>query len=183
MVLQMGSKLMDNSVLLSCEYIVVIDTDKPSFEFANDLVAYCTGYEHEKSTDDSFAKKFLDEVVGKDDDNLKSRLQSNPFYGFVYDKMDQEGFYTPCSVWLNKNFGCSNSGEYARLTKENCDSFMMPAPLSVGIFFENEPTEQHYELLKERAIKFFKHHLKENVRFEGIRLITQTRYGSEKIIY
>lgn len=170
---------MEESILLTKEYVLVLDTNSPSFEFANQLCAYCTGYGHEKSTDDSFVDMFYEDVVShlaKSND----KIQENPFNGFVTDKMDQDGFYSPCTVWLNKKYGCNEDGDYGILTEENCERFSLPAPLSVGIYFENEPNEDHVSLIRKRAIKFASEFWKKPFKFEGMRLITKTLYGSER---
>jgi hypothetical protein len=172
----------DNIILLQQEYVVVIDTNKPSFDFATQLCAYCTGHDDENSKDHTMVDKFYDQVMPHFSDNLKDRIRDNPFCGFLTDKMDQYGFYSPCTVWLNKNYGCNDEGEYDILTENNFDNFSLPAPLSVGFFFENEPNSELLALLKNRINKFFAEEWKSPVRFEGMRLITKTLYGSEREI-
>lgn len=173
---------MTDNILLQKEYVLVIDTNKPSFEFVAQLCAYCTGYDHENSTDNSMVDKFYEQVSPEFAGNLKEQIRENPFYGYITDKMDQDGFYSPSTVWLNKKYGCNDEGEYGILTEDNCEKFSLPAPLSVGLYFENEPTSELLDLLKKRVRKFFAEEWKSPVSFEGMRLITKTLYGSERCI-
>lgn len=169
-------------ILLSTEYVVVIDTNSPSFEFAEDLSPYCTGFESENSKDFFLVEKFYETLNIDLKASNREKMEQNPFHTYVVDKMNQDGYYSPCTVWLNKKYGCNSYGEYAELNENNFESFPMPAPFSVGIYFEREPTEEHLRIIHERAIKFFKHEWKKPVNVEGIRLITKTIYGEERTI-
>jgi len=170
-------------ILLSTEYVVVVDTNSPSFEFAEDFCAYCTGFESENSKDFFMVEKFYESLRINSNLSSREKMENNPFYDYVTDKMNQDGFYSPCTIWLNKKYGCNAMGEYAILTEDNFDNFSMPAPLSVGIYFEKEPTEEQLNIIKERAISFFKTEWKKPVEVEGMRIITKTLYGQEKSIW
>ena len=105
----------------------------------------------------------------------------NPFLGFIGDRRDEKDDWSPCSVWLNKRYGCDADGKYSLLTEDNYDNFVFPAPFSVGIFFDVEPTESQINLIKERAVKFFKDYLKsKEVKIEGFRKILHAKYAEEK---
>jgi hypothetical protein len=167
-------------ILLSTEFIVVLDTNSPSFEFAEDLCAYCTGFESENTKDSCMMQKYYESLSINCGLLDPEKVKYNIFSGYVTDKMNQDGNYSPCTVWLNKKYGCNTDGEYAELTENNYEDFSMPAPFSVGIYFELEPSDNHIRLLRERAIKFFSEEWKTPVQLEGIRLITKTLYGQEK---
>jgi len=170
---------MNEPILLAKEYIIVIDTDTPSFDFARPLCAYSTGYEHEANKLQDMSELFYEET------KLEGK---NPFDGFIEDRLDDENFYSPCSVMLNKNYGCDGSGNYAILDQSNFANFNYPAPLSVGIFFANEPNSDQLSMIKTRTQKFFekvwpeKSGSNQKVKFEGMRLIIQTKYGEEKVL-
>ena len=170
---------MSEPILLSKEHIVVIDTNTPSFDFVRLLCAYCTGYEHEANKLQEMSELFYEET------KLEGK---NPFDGFIEDRLDDENFYSPCSVMLNKKYGCDGNGNYAVLEQSNFSNFNYPAPLSVGIFFAEDPTVEQLQIIKSRALKFFekvwpkKSGSDQQVKFEGMRLITQTKYGEEKIL-
>ena len=176
-------------VLLSTEYIVVIDTDSVAYEFVEKLCSYCTGTIDEKGHAQDMADLYyLDQNI-EDDDSINGFFadQKNPFYNFVGQHLNEENFYSPCSVWLNKNYGCNSSGDFALLTENNCEKFNFPAPFSIGIFFEIEPTVDLIQLLKSRAIKFFEEILPLSkkdklVKIEGFRMIIHKKYGEEVIL-
>lgn len=174
---------MDNSVLLSTEYILVIDTDYYAYDFANQLTAYCTGVTDDEDTGKSFADLFYSEMHIDDDESPRGKTaeEKNQFHEFVTHR-SEDNYFTPCSVWLNKKYGCNDDGKYAVLTQENYDEYSMPAPFSVGIFFGTEPTSELIQIIKVRSKKFFseKYSIEnKRVNIEGFRLIVHTRYGKE----
>lgn len=158
-------------MLLQQEYILVIDTNKESFYFYRELCAYCTGFTHESVTDTTLSDLFNEEV----EDN---RI----FSEYIVDRVDDEGFLSPSCVWLNKRYGCNESGAFALLDEKNFDEFSFPAPLSVGIFFQKAPQESQIQLIKTRVHDFFAKiwKEKEDVAVECFRLITHSKYGEEK---
>jgi len=178
---------MSNQVLISTEYILVIDTNSFSERFAKELCAYCTGFIDESDKGEKFADLFyLDQGIA-DDEFPKGQVseQKNPFYGFIAQRIDENQDYSPCCVWLNKKYGYNARGEYAFLTEENYNDYNFPAPLSVGIFFDVEPEDWHIETIKERSVKFFDQIWskicpdKKTIEVEGFRLIVHTKYGHE----
>lgn len=178
---------MSEPVLLSTEYTLVIDTDSFADAFSKSLCAYCTGLMDEEDEGQSCADLYYLEQGIEDDESPKGRVadEKNPFYGFVSQRLDENGVYSPCCVWLNKKYGYNANGEYALLTEKNYDEYNFPAPLSVGVFFDVEPPVELIETIKERAVKFFDKiwpKLNEGavVKVEGFRLITHTKYGEEK---
>jgi hypothetical protein len=181
---------MSEPVFLGKDYILVIDTNRASYDFAKRLCAYCTGFEHEDSKNYEMSRIFYEEMRLKDDSTPKglTAAEKNPFYNFVIDRRDEEDFYSPCSVMLNKRYGCDQIGRYAVLTEDNCGQYSYPAPLSVGIFFAEEPTPEHIRIIKERAQRFFElvwpeqDPSKETVVVEGLRLIVTTKHAEEKVL-
>jgi hypothetical protein len=178
-------------VLLSTEYTLVIDTDAFSDHFAKKLCAYCTGFFDEKDNGRDMSDLFyLDEQI-EDDESPRGKIaeEKNPFHGFVCQRLDEDSIFSPCCVWLNKRYGYNPEGKYALLTEGNYDEYNFPAPLSVGIFFDEEPRRDHIEKIKQRAIKFFESVWPQlslrgvpktsKVNIEGFRLITHTKYGLE----
>lgn len=181
---------MSEPVFLGKDYILVIDTNRSSYDFAKKLCAYCTGFEHEDSKNYDMSYLFYDEMKIKDDGIPKGRTahEKNPFAKYVIDRRDDEDFYSPCSVMLNKRYGCDGVGKYALLTEDNFDKYCYPAPLSVGIFFAEEPTEEHIKIIKERSQRFFDNVWPEHdpsgekVVVEGLRLVVTVKYGYEKVL-
>lgn len=173
-------------VLICTDYMLVIDTDCLSDMFYKKLCAYCTGYVDEKEEDQSFSDLFYMELGIEDDNWSKGHLaeDKNPFKDFINQRLDEDQIYSPCCVLLNKRYGYNAYGEYALLTEENCGDYKVPAPMSVGIFFDDKPTKEHLEIIKSRCVKFFKDvwpkiNPEEQVNFEGLRLICHTKYGQE----
>lgn len=177
-----------SQILISEEYSVIIDTNSESFSFAKKLCAYCTGFTSEDEADQKFSDLFYMEMGIEDDDSPKGKTctQKNPFYDCIADRKDDNDVFSPCSVWLNRLYGCNETGQYDKLTEENYDEYDLPAPFSVGIFFDTEPTEDQLKIIKERAVKFFVDvWLKLSnvqVAVEGFRLVKHRKYGEEKEI-
>jgi len=174
-------------ILISTEYILVIDTDKLAYDFYKPLCAYCTGVVDEDDVGQECADLYYLETGIEDDDSPRGSVadEKNPFYGFVGQRKDEDDAYSPCSVWLNKRYGYSATGEYALLTERNCEEFNFPAPLSIGIFFDVEPQPEHVQTIKTRAADFFKKiwpKLEDGsapVTIEGFRMITHEKYATE----
>lgn len=162
---------MSDPILISENYVLVIDTNNESYDFVQKLCAYCTGFYSEKETDLQYCDMFFEETNYDD--------KENPFRDFIGDQLSEEGVYSPCSVWLNKNHGSNEAGEYAKLTETNYDEYDYPAPFSMGIFFDQEPTEKHIKIIKERSVKFFKEVWKEKIEVEGFRVISYKKYAEE----
>lgn len=176
---------MTEPVHLSTEYILVIDTDSPAFGFAKDLCAYCTGYESEDSKSLAMANQYFLDLGLEDPKSDYGRIlfEKSIFYDAIADKRDDEDKYSPCTVMLNKRYGCDDAGNYQLLDEKNFDQFSQPAPLSVGIFFYIEPTKEQVALIRQRAMQFFKNVWQEKkVVVEGLRLIVQTKYGEERVL-
>lgn len=181
---------MSEPVLISTEYTVIIDTDSVSYDFVNKLCAYCTGLTNEEDEGMELADLYYLEQSIEDDSSPHGLTsdEKNPFYGVVSQRLDQDSIYSPCSVWLNKNYGCNASGKFAKLNEKNYDEYNFPAPLSVGIFFLQEPEPGHIQIIKERSVAFFEKiwpKIKDGsnpVRVEGFRLITHTKFGEDKAI-
>jgi hypothetical protein len=178
---------MNREVLLSTEYIFVIDTDSYSDHFAKKLCAYCTGFHDEKNNGREMSDVFYIEENIKDDDSPKGKVaeEKNIFQGFVSNRLDEDQIFSPCCVWLNRRYGYNAEGKYALLTRNNYQEYNFPAPLSVGIFFDQHPQREHIAKIKQRAFKFFREVWKKNnpksplVKVEGFRLIRHTKYGLE----
>ena len=174
---------MGDAILLSKEFILVIDTNSPSCDFFSSLCAYCTGFDQESATDHSMVDKFYEEMDIEEGVSVSNNYSKNPFYDFVIDKINHEGDYSPCSIWLNKRYGCNEKGEYSLLSEENYNNYSFPAPMSVGIFFDQEPEAENIDLIKKRARQFFQNFWSKSVvEVEGIRLIVHTKYGEEIVI-
>lgn len=184
-----------SDVLLSEEYTLVIDTDSPACAFADCLVAYCTGLFNEleiqevvecantfEEQSDQRENPFCDQVAFKE-------LDGTYIVGI---KKDGEPVLTPCCIMLNSNYGEDDKGNFAKLTEENYNQFDYPAPFSVGIFFRNKPEQHLIEIIKKRAIDFFKSFYKQIeiyrrdyppnnvVTVEGFRLISYAKYAKEE---
>lgn len=172
---------MDDSILLSTDYILVIDTDYYAYDFANQLTAYCTGITDEEEVGAECADLFYADMQIQDDTSPRGRIaeEKNQFFEYVVQRLQDE-YCSPCAVWLNKKYGCNEDGTCAVLTQENYDQYASPAPFSVGIFFGIEPTPELVQIIKDRSLKFFREiYQNERVNVEGFRLIVHTRYGKE----
>lgn len=181
---------MSEPILISTEYTLIIDTDGLSEVFAKKLCAYCTGFIDETESDLEFSNLYYLEEEIEDDESSRGRVaeEKNPFFGSVGQRLDEDQLYSPCCVWLNKNYGYNANGEYDLLTNVNLDEYNFPAPLSVGIFFDTEPDPEQILKIKERSVKFFDkvwpilNPGAKKVTVEDFRLVVHTKYGEEKPI-
>jgi len=160
-------------ILLSKEYILVIDTDKIAYDFYKELCSYCTGFTHESARDNLFSDMFDEEVE-----------EANLFAEMISDRLDDDGYLAPSCVWLNKRYRCNDVGRYELLDENNFEEYSCPAPMSIGIFLSQEPEQRHLDVIKQRAKQFFEKVWKPAgvVAIEGFRLIVHTKYGEERII-
>ena len=171
-------------MLISKEYTLVIDTNSYAHKFYKELCAYCTGMIDETNEAKDYSDMFFEDF-DLDDDNNHVAEEKSIFYDLISSKIDDVGIYSPCCVWLNKRYGINPEGEYTLLSSDNYEEYNFPAPLSVGIFFDVEPTEQSVLIIKQRAEKFFKEIWSNKfpgnkpVSIEGYRLITHTKHGEE----
>lgn len=164
---------MSNAVLVNEEYVLLIDTDSYAENFADQLCAYCTGLDSEENPCVDEINAFRDELQCASD-------VDNPFFGMVGDRQNDNGAWCPSAVWLNPKYGMDATGKFALLTEQNYDLYNFPAPLSVGIYFDERPTMEQIEIIKERAAKYFKEVYKEKtVTVEGFRLLKHTKYAEE----
>lgn len=178
---------MSEAVLLSTEYTLVIDTNAYAYNFARKLCAYCTGFVGENEEGRDLSDLFYLELDIEDDDSPRGRLadEKNPFRGYIGDRKDEDDNWSPCALWLNKRYGCNAEGDFARLDEKNYDDYNFPAPFSVGIFFDEEPTPEMIETVRRRANAFFEKvwpklsNSSQTVQVEGLRLIAHKRYGEE----
>jgi hypothetical protein len=174
---------MIDPILISTEYTLIIDTNSFSDGFSKQLCAYCTGISDENDIGQKYAEMFYEDRKIEDDSSPKGRVseEKNPFYGFIAQRLDEEQLYSPCCVWLNKKYGYNAEGNYALLTEENFEDYNFPAPLSVGIFFEEKPEDEQIQMIKQRTLKFFESiwESKNPVVVEGFRLIIHTKYGQD----
>jgi hypothetical protein len=176
---------MNEPICIAKEYTLVIDTDSSAYAFARELCAYCTGYNHESSISTKISDMFYEDLKIDDDEKFGLHAEEkNPFYNYVVDRLDEQGAYSPCSVYLNKKYGCNGSGDWALLTENNFEEYGYPAPLSVGIFFDQKPTDEHLAIIKTRSVQFFEKIWKNEipVKIEGYRIIVQTKYAEEIIL-
>lgn len=156
---------MSEPILISEDYIFVIDTDSFSEDFVDHLTAYCTGFNSETYNE----MKYID--------LFQEKFEINPFEELI-ESRELGDILSPCSIWLNRNYGVNEDGDVAKLTKDNYEKFSFPAPFSVGIFM-NEPTEEQINLIKTRTKEFFDLY-EPKVNLEGFRLIKHTKYAEEK---
>jgi hypothetical protein len=172
--------------LISEEYSLVIDTNGEAYDFAPKLCAYCTGLTAEDEVDRQYSDLFYMEMGIDDDDSPHGKVadEKNPFAESAIDRRDENDVFSPCSVWLSREYGSNEAGEYAKLTTENYSEFDLPAPFSVGIFFDVEPTKELVQIVRERATKFFAEVWpkisKQTVKVMGLRLISHKKYAEEK---
>ena len=117
--------------MYNVDFEVVIDTDSYAGNFERELCAYVTGrWDHETHGGDQ-AEIFEKEVLLS-----KLELPHDPFEGYITTTLTQDD---DCPVEA-----------YQCLEWEPINRKMN----SVGIFFEQEPTPELIELIKERSYKF-----------------------------
>lgn len=121
------------------------------------LCGYCTGYSSE-----SFADLFYCDAYYKD---LNITEDQNPLRELIEDRVDEDGNNNPCAPFLSRS------------CEENESVFS--APLAVGIFCRQKPTEEQIKLIEERAAKFFAEIYLKPVTITGTRLLRETVYSEE----
>lgn len=182
---------MGEPLLISEDYIIVIDTDHFAGPFAEQLCAYVTGYYGEKADNKvrNVSDLFYRDHDIADDDGPKGLLaeDKNPFHGYISDQMNEEGCYSPVAVWPSRKYGVNASGDYAKLTDDNYDDYNFPAGFSVGIFFSENPAVDLVKTVKDRTKKFFEEvypSLKGGTKVvaESFRLITHRKTAEETSI-
>lgn len=177
---------MSEQVLISTEYTLVIDTNRMAQPFAEQLCAFCTGIVSEEASpeDEALAERFYEDFGIDDDKSPKGKVadEKNPLYGYVAQKVNDD-VYSPWCIWFNKRYGWDGSDTVELLTESNCDEFEYPAPLSVGIYFNVEPTKEQIDSIKKRSKDFFETVWNVQgripVTIEGYRLVVHTKYGKE----
>ena len=185
---------MSDEVLISTDYILVIDTDQYAGNFAEDLVSYCTGFygedtrEQVRDLSNLFYVENGIEDGGEGEEDLLAN-DKNPFVDFIVDQQDDVGNWNPCAVWPSRKYGVNSSGEYAVLTDKNYNDYNFPAGYSVGIYMSAPLDEPLLSLVKERAVKFFEQVYpklakegEKNVKVEGFRLIVHTKTAKEMAV-
>ncbi len=148
----------DNVELISEGFIVIVETNQYAGRFERELTAYCTGVVGECEVGREMSNLFYRDHNICDDDDIPDPLcadEKSLFYGFMGDRQDDHGVWRPCSIWANPRYGCKSNGDYALLTEENYDEYNFPAFLSVAMFFEVKPHQDHLDIIAKRAQKFF----------------------------
>lgn len=178
---------MSNQVMVSEEYILVIDCDKYAGSFADALCAYCTGFTGESVTPQAveMSELYYGDLGIEDDESPKGRLadEKNPLSNLVIDQQDEDGNWQPCAVWPSRLYGMNASGKAAKLTDKNYDDYNFPAGFSVGIFMYEQPDEKTLAGIKKRVTKFFSEiwpKVKgDKITVEGYRLIAHRKTAEE----
>ena len=155
-----------NDVVISREYVLVVDTDQPA-TFADELTAYCTGLYAEYA---SPRVKEIAELYYS-----SQNLDVSPFRDYLTAKQNSDGDWTPGAVWANRRYGINAASETAVLDETNYGDYDALAGFSVGIYLTEPLPEELLKTFKDRAAAF----LKGKAKVEGCRLITHTRTGSE----
>lgn len=147
---------------MNSSFTFIIDTENYAGNFERKMCAFCTGQIGECEVGENEADRFNEEVEG------------NPFEDKVYSRPDDNGCRRPVAIletpgWFNNGFGgrfkegqeeeslIHRNEEYKKNGKhEMCDTLLQkyPAHLSVGIFFNEQPTEEELNLMMERAKVF-----------------------------
>ncbi len=181
---------MNDPILVSEEYILVIDTDQYTGHFAEELCAYCTGYYGEKAGDkvkDISDVFYLDHGIA-DDEGSKGFLaeDKNPLRGYVTDHQDEDGFWTPVAVWPSRLYGANAEGNYGELTESNYETYNFPAGFSLGIYFAEEPHIGILQKIRSRAETYFRDFYPKmeegsvQVNVKGYRLIVHRKTAEER---
>ena len=122
-------------------YIFIIDTNKYAGNFEREMTAYCTGFVGECYVGTSEAEEFGEDF---DCDPLEK------FQNYVISQPDDRGCCRPCSIWPSLDGKAYNS---------------------VAIFFEEQPTKEQVEIIKERSRTYAE---RIDVEIEGLRLELET---------
>lgn len=147
------------------KYVFVIDTDKYAGNFERELCAFATGFVGECDTGKEEAEKFINE--------FKLEEAYDGLFGEIIDlRVDENGCARPTSIWptpgyFNNGLGSDykdgeeeqalkDYNEYVKKDKKHSlkprDKIeKYPAHNSVGIFFNERPTDEQITVLKERS--------------------------------
>jgi len=114
-------------------WVFIIDTDQYAGNFEREMCAYCTGTIGQCEVGKEMATLFEEDFELEDG---KYGGEDNPFIDYVDNwVMGEDGCGRPTSIWRS-----SVGAEYN----------------SVAIFFQEEPTEEHIKIMKERSQNFAK---------------------------
>ena len=184
---------MSEPVLISEDYMFIIETDSFAGHFAEDLCAYCTGYIGENGKGREFSDLYYMEMgISDDDETGELADEKNHFYGYIGDRQTEEGYWEPFALWPSKKYGCNTQGQYSVRTESQTfyDDYPFPALFGICIYFNEMPQKEHMETIKERAVKFFeqvypkvaKEGRNKNVKIEDFRLVCHKKYAEELVI-
>jgi hypothetical protein len=177
-----------SELLISEEFILVIDCDRYAGPFADPLCAYVTGFVGEEAAHHSMemSELYYADLGIEDDDGPHGEMadDKNPLRDLVIDQQDENGNWQPCSIWPSRTYGMNAEGKSAKLNDKNYDDYNFPAGYSVGIFLFAKPTDEQFAVIKQRTEKFFADMwpvLKEGekVNIEGYRLIRHRKTAEE----
>jgi len=139
-------------------WVFIIDTDQYAGNFERNMCAYCTGMVGQCEVGARMVTIFEKDFELEDD----KYGEDNPFMDYVdLWVMDDHGCGRPTSIWRN-------------VAGDACNS--------VAIFFQQEPTEEHIKIIKERSADFAKNRpdqqeyqkTKKPMKVLGFRLLQQT---------
>ena len=163
-------------------YVFIIDTDHYAGNFERQMCAYLTGRVGECG-------------VGYECQEMFEQECQTSFHDDVTDQADEHGVRRPCTMyptvgWFNDGMGGQykddvDPAEVAKKYKKACKDAnhaddiwqgqKYPAYLSVAILFENKPSKEQIDVMKERAIKFttlkFKYEDYTKIKILGYRLL------------
>ena len=129
-------------------WVFVIDTDQYAGNFEREMCAYCTGTIGQCGVGEEIANLFEEDFELEDD----KYGEDNPFIDYVDNwVMGEDGCGRPTSIWGGP-------------ADNNCNS--------VAIFFQQEPTEEHIKIMKERSSDFAKNRPDRKDYWEGDKPMT-----------
>lgn len=123
-------------------FTFVIDTDKYAGNFERQMCAYITG-------------RYGDCMVGKEyADMYNESVTSICFDERVIDQPDDHGCWRPCRLEETPGLVNIGGGKVVKEEEAKDIDIAYPAFYSVGILFEERPTQEMIDFMKKRAEEF-----------------------------
>lgn len=151
------------------QIIFVIHTDAYSGNFERELCAYITGQVGDCGVGEDLASDFLDEVGDE---------QADLFSEIIGSKTDDRGCARPCEIYATP--GRLNDG-VGNLYDAKEGETGWPAYESVAIYFDEMPSQEQIDLMKERTHEYAKseynrksyHRDREPLTIKGFELVRE----------
>jgi len=129
-------------------FVFVVDTTEYSGNFEREMTAFCTGAMDEGEYARKDANRFCEEAPSA----VREYMRRHTIMSWVED----HGWMTPATIWATPGYWNNGHGTEFPDSEWDGKQRKWPAYLSVGMLFDEAPTDEILDFLKGRARKFKK---------------------------